>query len=147
MDTPVGRIGSVCAAGAEQVSGDVFITIMSRPTTMNWRFCPHCETQLDEATGICPACRWDPLEASPAAAAEPVLSLMERYRGTEYDSLTAMAPAMADRRPDGPTVKAKVLILAGVLTLFGLYGGMVAWTTIRDGMDQPVGPASIGAAR
>ena len=36
----------------------------------------------------------------------PELSLMERYRGTEYDSQTTMAPAMmAERRRHGPTTK------------------------------------------
>lgn len=110
---------------------------------MNWRFCPHCETQLDEATGICPACRWDPLDEPPPTAAAPEPSLMERYRGTEYDSLEAMGPTMAERRRTGPTTKAKMLMLAGVLTLVGLYGGMLAWTQVRDNMDRAAVPVSV----
>ena len=94
---------------------------------MNWRFCPHCETQLDEATGICPACRWDPLDAPPPAAAEAKMSLMERYRGTEYDSLKGMAPALAQEGSHGPTARFKLLMLAGVLVLFGLYGAIYAF--------------------
>ena len=114
---------------------------------MNWRFCPHCETQLDEATGICPACRWDPLELPPPAAPTPQLSLMERYRGTEYESQVVTAQMMAPRRPQGPTAKVKLLMLAGVLVLIGLYGGMLAWTSIQDGMDRPASPAALGTAR
>jgi len=115
--------------------------------TMNWRFCPHCETQLDEATGICPACRWDPLEEPAPAAPQPELSLMERYRGTEYDSHLTMAPAMlAERRRQGPTTKVKVLMLGGVLALVGLYGGILAYSQYRAD-DRPVVPASIGTAR
>ena len=52
-------------------------------------YCPECETDLDPATGICPACRWDPYIAAniqaPAQSTEPELSLTERYRGTRYD--------------------------------------------------------------
>jgi hypothetical protein len=51
-------------------------------------YCPKCETELDQATGICPACRWDPHLAAPAQSAEatgPELSLTERYRGTQFD--------------------------------------------------------------
>ena len=114
---------------------------------MNWRFCPHCETQLDDATGICPACRWDPLDAPPPAAALPEQSLMERYRGTGYDSLRAMAPALVVRPRWGRTTKVKMLLLAGVLTLFGLYGGMLAWTQLKDGMEQAPVPAGMVTGR
>jgi hypothetical protein len=52
-------------------------------------YCPQCETDLDPATGICPACRWDPYLAATLqpSVAEPQeeLSLTERYRGTRYD--------------------------------------------------------------
>jgi hypothetical protein len=105
---------------------------------MNWRFCPHCETQLDEATGICPACRWDPLAEPPPAPAAPEMSLMERYRGTQYDSQVVMATAMTGkRRSAGPTPKAKLALVVGVLVLFGLYGGMYAYTQLRDTDDTP----------
>lgn len=113
---------------------------------MNWRFCPHCETQLDDATGICPACRWDPFDAPPPATAEQKMSLLERYRGTEYDSLMTSAPAMVGRQSHGPTTKFKLLMLASVLALLGLYGGMVAWTQMSSGVDQPA-PAAVGAPR
>jgi hypothetical protein len=51
-------------------------------------YCPECETDLDQTTGICPACRWDPVIAAttrPVRAPEAGLSLTERYRGTRYD--------------------------------------------------------------
>lgn len=52
-------------------------------------YCPECETDLDQSTGICPACRWDPYFAANQRASAPPpeheLSLTERYRGTRYD--------------------------------------------------------------
>lgn len=51
-------------------------------------YCPVCETDLDQATGICPACRWDPMMQARLAQVgptEPELSLTERYRGTAFD--------------------------------------------------------------
>ncbi len=54
-------------------------------------YCPECETDLDQATGICPACRWDPMmvaRSRPATTTEPERSLTERYRGTDFDILT-----------------------------------------------------------
>ena len=114
---------------------------------MNWRFCPHCETQLDDATGICPACRWDPLDVPPPAPAEPELSLMDRYRGTQYDSEAAASLALLERRPTGPTTKARLVLLAGVLALVGIYGGIVAWSAMKDSMGHAAVPAAAGATR
>ncbi|MFN8623252.1 MAG: hypothetical protein U0869_21145 [Chloroflexota bacterium] len=115
---------------------------------MNWRFCPNCETQLDDATGICPACRWDPLDVPPPAAAEPEMSLMERYRGTQYDTQLTMAPAMAEQaRHGGPTAKARLILLAGVLALVAIYGGIVTWGAMKDGVGSTPVPAQVGASR
>ena len=51
-------------------------------------YCPECETELDVTTGICPACRWDPMVSRtvvvPRPEPESELSLTERYRGTRY---------------------------------------------------------------
>ena len=105
---------------------------------MNWNFCPHCETQLDEATGICPACRYDPHEAPPPAPVDAATSLTERYRGTEYDSQLALAPAMIERRRGPASIaKAKLFLVGGVLVLFALYGGMWAYVQIRDADHAP----------
>ena len=40
-----------------------------------------------------------------------------------------------------------MLMIAGVIALFGLYGGILAWTTIKDSMDRAAVQASVGAAR
>lgn len=51
-------------------------------------YCPDCETELDTATGICPACRREPrVSIAPASAPAPLreMSLTERYRGSDYD--------------------------------------------------------------
>ena len=114
---------------------------------MNWRFCPHCETQLDDATGICPACRWDPLDVPPPAPAEPELSLMERYRGTEYDSLVVASSGLVEHRATGPTTKARLFLLGGVLALVAIYGGIVAWSAAKDGIEHASVPAAAGATR
>ena len=34
-------------------------------------YCPECETELDITTGICPACRWDPMAARPDTEVRP----------------------------------------------------------------------------
>jgi hypothetical protein len=99
---------------------------------MDWRFCPHCETQLDDATGICPACRWDSLDAPPPARPrEPEPTLMERYRGTEFDSTLAevAGPPVIYRQTRAD--KVRNLILAGVIGLITLFGGMLAWSTYQ----------------
>ena len=61
---------------------------------MDWHFCPHCETQLDAVTFICPACRWDPLAPPEEGAPNAELSLTERYRGTQYSSSVPAAPVL-----------------------------------------------------
>lgn len=93
---------------------------------MNWRFCPHCETQLDEATGICPACRWDPLAEPPPPPPAPVVSLVERYRGTEHDGSRPQPGAVVQAHRTGPAPRAKLALIVGVLVLVGIYGGIVA---------------------
>jgi len=59
-------------------------------------YCPTCETELDQSTGFCPACRMDPSIAvalRPAPPVESELSLTERYRGTRFDVSNAEAAA------------------------------------------------------
>ena len=43
-------------------------------------YCPECETELDVATGICPACRWDPL------VTRTVVSQREQERESEGEA-------------------------------------------------------------
>ena len=84
-------------------------------------YCPDCETELDQNTGICPACRWDPLMASaqqPAELAEPEQSLTERYRGTEFETQWETA---AVGRNTGVS-RGRAFVVAGLLAAAGLYG-------------------------
>jgi hypothetical protein len=113
---------------------------------MNWTFCPHCETQLDEATGICPACRWDPLEEPAPAPVEVQSSITDRYRGTPYDSAAAMAPIVVQRPTALGLSKARTWLLVGVVTLFAIYGALLGWVTYEESLDPPARPA-VGATR
>ena len=77
----------------------------------------------------------------------PTLSLMERYRGTEYDSGATTAPALLADHPSGPTTKVRLMLLAGVLALVGLYGGMLAWTAANDWAARPAAHAGVAVTR
>jgi hypothetical protein len=109
-------------------------------TTVDWHFCPHCETQLDAVTFICPACRWDPL----APADEPDdpqagLSLTERYRGTRYSGSTiALAPAIAADAPAARTGRVRTFIIVGFVLLLAMYGTMLVYSDFQNRpTDQP----------
>ena len=99
---------------------------------MDWHFCPHCETQLDAATFICPACRWDPL----APAQEPggdqaALSLTERYRGSEYSSSPVAASTLEMRAPTSPTNRVRTIVIVGMVLVLGLYGSMLVFSDFQ----------------
>jgi hypothetical protein len=83
-------------------------------------YCPDCETELDQATGICPACRWDPLlgtAAAPVASSQPQASLTEQYRGTEFDMSSQL---VASR--NGNVSRGRTFVIIGLLVAAGLYG-------------------------
>jgi hypothetical protein len=86
-------------------------------------YCPECETELDVTTGICPACRWDPLMVRPTV--RPVeddgMSLTERYRGTRFDISTQQA-AVEDHGGSRSRLFIGVSLLAAVM----LYGGAMS---------------------
>ena len=87
-------------------------------------YCPECETELDVTTGICPACRWDPLVARTVTAAkeaEPEMSLTERYRGTNFD-ITLEQAAIDDRHVSRGRAFVLIALVAGVV----LYGGVMS---------------------
>ena len=88
-------------------------------------YCPECETELDVTTGICPACRWDPMSVRPNVAErqepEQELSLTERYRGTQYD-ISAQA-AFDEHSHDSRGRAFVVLALVGAVVF---YGGVVS---------------------
>ena len=83
-------------------------------------YCPECETELDQASGICPACRWDRSTVAPQSAAgpQPSASISDRYRGTPYDSSW---DAMVANHSAGIS-RGRVIVIAGLLAVVGIYG-------------------------
>lgn len=89
-------------------------------------YCHRCETELDQATGICPACRWDPAFAPAQAANQPqapAMSLTERYRGSEYD---VRANYMGDLQVEDR--RGRTFVLMGVAVAAGISA--LALTTL-----------------
>jgi hypothetical protein len=86
-------------------------------------YCPECETELDQSTGICPACRWDPLlSAGPTRTpVTPQMSLTERYRGTEYDASIQMAAETSSGLSRGRT-----FLIVTLLAMAALYAAVFA---------------------
>jgi hypothetical protein len=92
-------------------------------------YCPECETDLDSATGICPACRWDPESAIQTSGvrvirttATPELSLTERYKGTAYDFST-FSSALGE---SGTGIsRARTLVIIGLIGAAVLYGAVL----------------------
>jgi predicted ATP-dependent serine protease len=88
-------------------------------------YCPECETELDITTGICPACRWDPMVARTVTAQQPEtereMSLTERYRGTRFDVAQQQLAMEGHHSSRGRTFVA-VGLVAGVF----LYGGVMS---------------------
>jgi hypothetical protein len=86
-------------------------------------YCPECETDLDQATGICPACRWDPLivaHSRPMVAEDPKLSLTERYRGTRFDV------AANDVVVGAPSVsRGRTFVVVSLVAGVSLYGAVM----------------------
>jgi len=95
-------------------------------------YCPECETDLDGTTGICPACRWDPLSSTDSMAFRtiqttkpPEMSLTERYRGTPYD-FSLLSGAVGNSSSGISRVRTLVLIgLVGAAVLYGLVLTMI----------------------
>ena len=86
-------------------------------------YCPECETELDVTTGICPACRWDPMVVQTVVApraSEPELSLTERYRGTRFD--VSEQVALEDHSVSRGRAFVIIALVAGVF----LYGGVIS---------------------
>lgn len=79
--------------------------------------CPDCETELDQSSGICPACRWDPiLSIQQPELPELPTSLTERYRGSELDS------GWSSTTVRGSTVsRGRALVILGLLGLVAMY--------------------------
>jgi hypothetical protein len=79
--------------------------------------CPDCETQLDQHSGICPACRWDPiLSVEPIYGYEPESALAERYDVS--DLVANWSTAAASR---SPISRSRAVILFGLVSMATLY--------------------------
>jgi hypothetical protein len=104
---------------------------------MNWQFCPHCETELDAATSICPACRWDPLTADAKSEPEEAGSLIDRYRGTQYDITVFEAMTMKPPSRASGANRVRTLVIAGLIALIGLYGSMMMYHDYEARQDRP----------
>jgi hypothetical protein len=90
-------------------------------------YCPQCETELDQATGICPACRWDPAVialSAPVVSDEPELSLTERYRGTRYD-ITLEQGSMAN----SGVPRGRAFVVVALVAGSALYGVVMSTST------------------
>lgn len=89
-------------------------------------YCPECETELDVTTGICPACRWDPLMARATAIEQEEtdreISLTERYRGTNFD--VSMHSAAMDEQAGFS--RGRAFVLVGLVAGVALYGGVMS---------------------
>ncbi len=89
-------------------------------------YCPECETELDVTTGICPACRWDPMAVRAVTTApeepEQEMSLTERYRGTSYD--ISMHQAAMDEHHG--VSRGRVFVLISLVGAVVLYGGVMS---------------------
>jgi predicted ATP-dependent serine protease len=85
-------------------------------------YCPECETDLDRATGICPACRWDPLIATDVRTLKTTkpqdMSLTERYRGTPWD----VSPQFEMAHAQAGISKGRALVIFGLVSGAVLYG-------------------------
>lgn len=106
---------------------------------MDWHFCPHCETQLDAETFICPACRWDPLAPSEEThQPDAGLSLTERYRGTQYSSSPVAAPVLARHQPTVHASRVRTFVIVGFVALLGMYGSMLVYSDFQNRpVDRP----------
>ena len=86
-------------------------------------YCPECETELDVTTGICPACRWDPMAVRPTV--RPVedagMSLTERYRGTRFDISTQQAAVH-----ENSGTRARAFVIVSLVAAVALYGGAMS---------------------
>ena len=99
---------------------------MQRSLHSDWPLaCPECETEIDQATGICPACSWDRSWAAAQPAPEPPMegSFSERYYGSQF----AAMPANLETGESG-MARGRLFLIVGtvavVLLAIALSGSM-----------------------
>jgi hypothetical protein len=89
-------------------------------------YCPECETDLDRQTGICPACRWDPLLTPNVRTIQTTrpadMSLTERYRGTPYDFSMPIEMTTGN----AGVSRGRTFVIVGLVGAASLYGVLFA---------------------
>ena len=89
------------------------------PPTVEWQFCPRCETQMQGEVPTCPACGYDPSDVEPQTVADDGVSYSQKYR-----DLTFVAAVEASR-PRQRIGRTRVLVTVGLLAIAALYASMM----------------------
>ena len=86
-------------------------------------FCPECETELDNESGICPACRWDSGFTKGSGVVRTIRtnegSISDRYRGTAYDSSVLFSQVV---HADAGVSRGRMFVVVGLVVGIVLYG-------------------------
>jgi hypothetical protein len=119
--------GSPTVRHVNDPSADIVTEMENR--LMN-AYCPECETDLDAGTGICPACRWDPL-LSPGAVTRknvrpPDMSLSERYRGTPYGLAVEPDGFANPAQATSGISRGRLIVIGGLVLSVTIYGVVLA---------------------
>jgi hypothetical protein len=89
-------------------------------------YCPECETELDAGTGICPACRWDPLLSPGVVTRKNVrpsdMSLSERYRGTPYGLAVEPDGFANPAQATSGVSRGRLIVIGGLVLSVTIYG-------------------------
>ncbi len=88
--------------------------------------CPDCETELDQADGICPACGWDPVISVFHVEAQGSEVASNDGYGGEFDAGWWIAATK-----NAPVSRGRALIIATLLAMAAVYG--VVFTLLRTG--------------
>ena len=80
--------------------------------------CPDCETELDQAHGICPACGWDPILSSIGSEhQEWAVSPSDSDRAKDLEAGWALAATKS-----APVSRTRATVIAGLLAMVAGYG-------------------------
>ncbi len=77
--------------------------------------CPQCETELDQASGICPACRWDASQVATPADPSDDESYTDRYRGTAHHHQMAFRSAT-----NAGTARTRIVLVVALVGILGI---------------------------
>jgi hypothetical protein len=77
--------------------------------------CPQCETELDQASGICPACRWDGSQVATPTNPSDDESYTDRYRGTAYHHQMTFQSA-----PSDGAARTRIALVVALIGIVGI---------------------------